>query len=389
MCRKNKKRGASQLLRPLEQTESKVVYNEFERPEPSSASDEQNWTTQENRVQVGKTDANTGTISPTAHGEADRMALQPLSAEKASSDCSSSSSSVRASRGSWGSWSSSSSDGDKKPPMVGALHFLPAGDGTSPTDFPPEAPLSLNLSPDVCDSEDVNSFPQCPETPCPGLPTGPVGVDEEKGLYHPGDVWSAQPVCVTNGFNCTLDNSLPGVLQAPAPVPTSSFIDWNSACEGQFPNMYCPLDLNDYNAFPEENMNYPNGFPCPTEVQTDFIDHSTQSTWNAASSMPAAWGHAGLISSSPYLTSTCSLSPMSGLFGSIWAPQSDVYENCCPLSPAAEHSPHMENQAVMCKEYYLGFNPFRTYMNLDIWTTPANRNPTFPLSRDSSYCGNV
>jgi hypothetical protein len=80
---------------------------------------------------------------------------------------------------------------------------------------------------------------------------------------------------------------------------------------------------------------------------------------------------------------------MSGLFGSIWAPQSDMYENCCPLSPTTEHSTHMENQAVMCKEYYPGFNPFRAYMNLDIWTTTANRNANFPLSRDSSYCGNV
>lgn len=91
----------------------------------------------------------------------------------------------------------------------------------------------------------------------------------------------------------------------------------------------------------------------------------------------------------PYLTSTRSLSPMSGLFGSIWAPQSDVYENCCPISSTAEHPAHMESPAVMCKEYYPGFNPFRAYMNLDIWTTTANRNANFPLSRDSSYCGNV
>lgn len=89
-----------------------------------------------------------------------------------------------------------------------------------------------------------------------------------------------------------------------------------------------------------------------------------------------------------YLTSTRSLSPMSGLFGSIWAPQSDVYESCCPISPTTEHSTHMENQ-VMCKEYYPGFNPFRAYMNLDIWTSTANRNASFPLSRDSSYCGNA
>lgn len=92
----------------------------------------------------------------------------------------------------------------------------------------------------------------------------------------------------------------------------------------------------------------------------------------------------------PYLSSTRSLSPMSGLFGSIWAPQSDIYESCCPVSAATQHSTHVENQAVMCKqEYYPRFNPFRAYMNLDIWTTAANRNANFPLSRDSGYCGNV
>ena len=31
----------------------------------------------------------------------------------------------------------------------------------------------------------------------------------------------------------------------------SSFIDWSATCEGQFPGVYCPLELSDYNAFPE------------------------------------------------------------------------------------------------------------------------------------------
>lgn len=92
----------------------------------------------------------------------------------------------------------------------------------------------------------------------------------------------------------------------------------------------------------------------------------------------------------PYLSSTRSLSPMSGLFGSIWAPQSDVYESCCPVSATTQHSTQVENQAVICKqEYYPRFNPFRAYMNLDIWTSAANRNANFPLSRDSGYCGNM
>uniref|UniRef100_A0A8C2XVQ2 Transmembrane protein 131-like n=1 Tax=Capra hircus TaxID=9925 RepID=A0A8C2XVQ2_CAPHI len=175
----------------------------------------------------------------------------------------------------------------------------------------------------------------------------------------------------------------------PPLVFCSSFIDWNATCEGQFPSVYCPLELNDFNAFPEDSMSYPSGFPCPAEVQTDFVDHSSPSAWGSPPSVPTAWGHAGLISSPPYLTSTRSLSPMSGLFGSIWAPQSDMYESCCAINPTAEHSAHMENQAAMCKEYYPGFNPFRAYMDLDIWTSTASRSANFPLSRGSGYCGDV
>uniref|UniRef100_A0A8C0UWI8 Transmembrane protein 131-like n=1 Tax=Cyanistes caeruleus TaxID=156563 RepID=A0A8C0UWI8_CYACU len=170
-----------------------------------------------------------------------------------------------------------------------------------------------------------------------------------------------------------------------------SFIDWNAACDSQFSNMYCPLEMNEYGAFPEENMNYPSGFPGTAAVQnTAFIDQNCPSTWNAPPNMPPAWEPANYVNSTPYLSSTRSLSPMSGLFGSIWAPQSDVYESCCPVSATTQHSTHVENQAVMCKqEYYPRFNPFRAYMNLDIWTTAANRNANFPLSRDSGYCGNV
>ncbi|XP_032754069.1 transmembrane protein 131-like isoform X4 [Rattus rattus] len=261
------------------------------------------------------------------------------------------------------------------------------GDGVSPQDSPSEASVPLSLPQHVCSSTDVNGLSEFTES-CPGLPAAPADAGEEKGLYPPGGLWPSQPVCLTSSFNCPVENGAPGVSEEPTSIPDSSFIDWSASCEGQFPSVYCPLELNGYNAFPEENMNYTNGFPCSSKVQTDFIGHSTSSTWNTPASMPAAWGHASLVNSPSYLTSTRSLSPMSGLFGSIWAPQSDAYENCCPVSPATEHSTHMENQ-VMCKEYYLGFNPFRAYMNLDIWTSTANRSANFPLSRDSGYCGNV
>ncbi|XP_074233233.1 transmembrane protein 131-like isoform X1 [Camelus bactrianus] len=394
-CRKNKKRSAAQVLRPSEQSELKLVCSELERSELSGDLDVRSWCIQENPGETCKTDAGLGRSLPAAQGEAEgyyqdsRKKCGEKSCSDSSSDCGSSSGSVRASRGSWGSWSStSSSDGDKKL-TAGPQHFQPAGDSVLQSDFPPETPIILNLSHNICNPTDASDLPRFSNAACPSLPAGPAGVEEDKGLYPPGDLWPSQPVCVTSGFSCALESGVPAGVQGPAPLPNSSFIDWSATCEGQFPGVYCPLELNDYNAFPEENMNCPSGFPCPAAVQTDFADHSSQSAWNSPPSVPSTWGHAGLISSPPYLTSTRSLSPMSGLFGSIWAPQNDVYDNCCPVSPTTEHSTHLDNQAVMCKEYYPGFNPFRAYMNLDIWTTTANRNANFPLSRDSGYCGNV
>ncbi|KAJ7404873.1 hypothetical protein WISP_143054 [Willisornis vidua] len=233
------------------------------------------------------------------------------------------------------------------------------GENISQNDFPSETPITLNLSHNICNtSRDMNSIPQYPETLCPNFTD--IAADPDKNKAD---------------FSCAWD----------------SFIDWNAACDSQFSNMYCPLEMNEYGAFPEENMNYPSGFPGTAAVQnTAFIDQNCPSTWNAPPNMPPAWEPASYVNSTPYLSSTRSLSPMSGLFGSIWAPQSDVYESCCPVSATTQHSTHVENQAVMCKqEYYPRFNPFRAYMNLDIWTTAGNRNANFPLSRDSGYCGNV
>ncbi|XP_075806487.1 transmembrane protein 131-like isoform X1 [Microtus pennsylvanicus] len=389
-CRKNKKRVAAQASRPSEQSELKLVCSGFERPEPSG--DGRSWSTQDSTREMCKPGLETSGSFPARREEdsyyqkAEKKCADKFCSDS-SSDCGSSSGSVRASRGSWGSWSSSSSDCDRKP-VVEAQHFPPAGDGASPQDSPSEASIPLSLSHHICSPADASDLTQFTESSCAGLPAVPSGAGEEKGLYPPGGLWPSQPVCLTSSFNCPVESDEPGTSQEPAPIPDSSFIDWSASCEGQFPNLYCPLELNDYNAFPEENMNYTNGFPCPSKVQTDFVGHSTHSTWNSPAGDPTAWEHTSFVNSPSYLTSTRSLSPMSGLFGSIWAPQSDVYESCCPISPTTEHSTHMENQ-VMCKEYYPGFNPFRAYMNLDIWTSTANRSASFPLSRDSSYCGNA
>lgn len=52
-------------------------------------------------------------------------------------------------------------------------------------------------------------------------------------------------------FFCLYLTSQPPVSETRPLVFCSSFIDWNATCEGRFPNVYCPLEMNDYNAFPE------------------------------------------------------------------------------------------------------------------------------------------
>ncbi|XP_067993359.1 transmembrane protein 131-like isoform X2 [Melanerpes formicivorus] len=392
--RKNKKKNVNISARVPEQSELKHMCSEFERPDLRVNIGIRAWCPQVNGENC-KADQKAGSLSIQGETESFYQRSKKKCLEKfcsdSSSDCGSSSGSVRASRGSWGSWSStSSSDGDKKP-MITARHFLPSRENISQNDFPSETPITLNLSHNICNtSRDMNSIPQYPETLCPNFTDIAADPDKSKGLYPTGDLWSAQPVCMTNSLNYNLENNIPCMIQE-TPSVHNSFIDWNAACDSQFSNMYCPVEMNEYGAFSEENMNYPSGFPGTAAVQNSaFIDQNCPSTWNVPPNMPPTWEPASYVSSTPYLSSTRSLSPMSGLFGSIWAPQSDVYESCCPISATTQHSTHVENQAVMCKqEYYPRFNPFRAYMNLDIWTTAANRNANFPLSRDSGYCGNV
>ncbi|KAM6345629.1 transmembrane protein 131-like isoform 3-T3 [Podargus strigoides] len=391
--RKNKKKNVNISTRVPEQSELKHMCSEFERPDLRANIGIRAWCPQGNGENC-KADQKAGSLSIQGETESFYQRSKKKCLEKfcsdSSSDCGSSSGSVRASRGSWGSWSStSSSDGDKKP-MITARHFLPSRENISQNDFPSETPITLNLSHNICNTRDMNSISQYPETLCPNFTDIAADPEKNKGLYPAGDLWPAQPVCLTNSLNYNLENNIPCMIQE-TPSVHNSFIDWNAACDSQFSNMYCPLEMNEYGAFPEENMNYPSGFPGTAAVQnTAFIDQNCPSTWNAPPNMQPTWEPASYINSTPYLSSTRSLSPMSGLFGSIWAPQSDVYESCCPVSATTQHSTHVENQAVMCKqEYYPRFNPFRAYMNLDIWTTAANRNANFPLSRDSGYCGNV
>ena len=96
-----------------------------------------------------------------------------------------------------------------------------------------------------------------------------------------------------------------------------------------------------------------------------------------------------------YFPGTRSLSPMSSLFGSIWTPQSEPYQNhfqpdrSAPMSPVTPpHAPFSREPGGSCrtKQY---FNPFGPHMNLDIWNSSSNRSSNSQLSNDSGYCGDV
>ncbi|TNN26941.1 Transmembrane protein 131-like [Liparis tanakae] len=103
------------------------------------------------------------------------------------------------------------------------------------------------------------------------------------------------------------------------------------------------------------------------------------------------------LSLQPYFSGTRSLSPMSGLFGSIWTPQSEPYqshfhpERSAPMSPVTPpHSPFTREPEGHCAPIqYSSFNPFGPHMNLDIWNSSSNRSSNSQLSNDSGYCGDV
>ncbi|CAJ0968281.1 unnamed protein product [Ranitomeya imitator] len=353
-ARKNKKKNSVFPARVTEQNGLKHNYQEADRLELRASSRGKMWSSLTNG-DVCRVEQRSSRMPSRCDTDCYQI-VKTKSVDKFSSDssseCGSSRGSVRASRGSWGSWSStSSSDGDKKNTLSNRLYFPPR-ESPAQNNFPSENSISLNLSHSICNtSSDINA------------------------LSH-----------------------YPDMLSSPFPeVPEAAK---NKACDGQFSGIYGSLELNDFNAYPEENMNFHNNFSCPNVQSPAFIDQC-QSTWSLnppapapappppGPAMPSSWEPTNYVSNSPYLSSTRSLSPMSGLFGSIWAPQSDAYDGYCPSSGSPPHSEHIGTHSMICKqEYSSRFNPFHAYMNLDIWTS-ANRNQTFPVSRDSGYCGNM
>ncbi|KAM8878439.1 transmembrane protein 131-like isoform 2-T2 [Spinachia spinachia] len=319
------------------------------------------------------------------------------------SDSGSSSGSVRASRGSWGSWSSASSvEGDRDP--SGRTHACTASsrkrDSIQYGVYPVERDcyqtgntnykaLSMNslYRKDMCQSPDppASSFAQ-------SFAAVAAGVDRNMdvaGQYLPAETWAAPSIPLTNQFRYNAAEALPHV---PQPATTASYngFTWTSA------NTHCngPYTYGEGNIY-IGNGTFPSVFPGP-EAQSA---RSSQASWSEErpQESTSAWDTAACVGSKPYFSGTRSLSPMSSLFGSIWTPQSERYQNnfqperSAPMSPVTPpRSPFARGSEATCAPIqYTSFNPFGPHMNLDIWNSSSNRSSNSQLSNDSGYCGDV
>ncbi|KAJ8281133.1 hypothetical protein GJAV_G00063930 [Gymnothorax javanicus] len=316
------------------------------------------------------------------------------------SDSGSSSGSVRASRGSWGSWSSASSlEGEKDPSSAGARHHC-----TGPARPRDNIPYSVHPAERDCYQALNCSYrtqsthtlyrkdPGAPD-PAPASSFTPsfaavaAGVERNMDMYMPEEAWSAPSVPLTNEFRYNATEPLSFAPQGLSPGSYNGF-PWSSAstqCTSSYPyteqSNYVPGGTTNYNTLScQENQN---------------MTYSHQSSWgeDCTPDVPTAWDGTGCVGNKGFFSGTRSLSPMSGLFGSIWTPQIEPYqshfqqERSLPPSPQSPYSP--EPLGVCRPGTFSGFNPFGPHMNLDIWNSSSNRSSNSQLSNDSGYCGDV
>ncbi|XP_061102427.1 transmembrane protein 131-like isoform X2 [Conger conger] len=341
------------------------------------------------------------------------------------SDSGSSSGSVRASRGSWGSWSSASSLEGEKDPNTGARHHC-----TGPARPRDNIQYSVHQGERDC-YQTLNSnykaqsthtlYRKDPGTPDPA-PTSSftpsfaavaAGLERNNDItctYLPEEAWSAPSVPLTNEFRYNTTESLPFAPQGPSSSSYNGF-PWSSAsshCTSSYPYS----EQSNYAA--GGSTQFQNSLLCQ---ETPNVTYSPQHSWgeDSAPEVPSVWDGTGCVGTkvtwgppgqvpqrSPtlapearkgFFSGTRSLSPMSGLFGSIWTPQSEPYQNhfqrerSLPPSPQSPYSP--ERPGVCRPGSFSSFNPFGPHMNLDIWNSSSNRSSNSQLSNDSGYCGDV
>ncbi|KAJ8382693.1 hypothetical protein SKAU_G00034710 [Synaphobranchus kaupii] len=311
------------------------------------------------------------------------------------SDSGSSSGSARASRGSWGSWSSASSlegekdHGGRAPCSTSA----PAKkrDSVQQMAYPTErdlAPPCSNRAQSMQNLYQKDPYHAPDPTPEPSYTPSfaTIATGGERTLGVPcltEETWAAP----TLPLNADLRHNTAQTLPLLPPGSPSSFyhsFPWNSVnskCTSAYP--YCEQS----NYMLGGNADIQNGFLCQ---ENPNVSYSPKSCWSEdrAQEMPSVWNTTGAMGTKPFL-GTRSLSPMSGLFGSIWTPQGEPYQS--HFQPDRSVPPTFNRQpGGICRpKQYSSFSPFGPHMNLDIWNSSSNRSSNSQLSSDSGYCGDV
>ncbi|XP_042196121.1 transmembrane protein 131-like [Callorhinchus milii] len=323
------------------------------------------------------------------------------------SDSGSSSGSVRASRGSWGSWSSSSSEGEKDQIMATKLHFVTSA-GQRERVFHQACPVyaqpflyqdpnswSSSRLVHPSQSAGIDTYSTCDEQPsllpdrntCPTFAAVAAGLKKSPGLYTTTNGECLKSIPSANSLEYHPGNGIQINPQQSA-VPDYSCLPW-----AMFTSDYCMFTTfqeNDFSSVPEGYLSMQHPFTCSEDQAAAFHDAAHTMTWNVNTTSEARWKPTNYVSSPPYISGTRSLSPMSGLFGSIWTPQSDPYQSYFTMDNSISHAVLNEDPESPCtKEQVSTFDPFGTYMNLDIWNSSSNRSCNSQLSSDSGYYGDV
>ncbi|GCC17777.1 hypothetical protein chiPu_0017678 [Chiloscyllium punctatum] len=319
-----------------------------------------------------------------------KMLIRKVRSGESSSDSGSSSDSVRASLDSWGSWSSSSSEGEKDQSINPQLHFVPSAtqkerifQQASPIYSPSlqEHHSSGNRSHSTNNNVCLRGAAE-PSTPpdknhCPTFAAVAAGLKKSPGLYTTVNGQCLKSIPPVHGLAYLSGN---GMQVEPQSGDAAGYSDHCSNALSTFHENY-------FSNVSEANVNLHNPF-IDTEGENSSLADSASSWTNLEA--PCSWNHSNYVRTPSYLSGTRSLSPMSGLFGSIWTPQCDPYHSYFTSGSAVSYTSVNENLETACsQEQTASFDPFGTYMNLHIWNSSCSRVCSSQLSSDSGYYGDI
>ncbi|XP_035282207.1 transmembrane protein 131-like isoform X1 [Anguilla anguilla] len=305
----------------------------------------------------------------------------------------------RGSRGSWGSWSSASSlEGEKD-------HGARAPCATSAPPNKRESvqqivyPIERDLAP-TCSGraqsmqnlyqKDPYQVPDPAPEPGSAPSFAAMAACRERPLGVPcvtEETWAPPSVPLNTDLRHNAAQTLP-LLPPGSPSGFYHSFPWNSVnskCTSAYP--YCEPSSYMLGA----HSDFQNGFLCQ---ENPNVSYSPKSCWSEdrAQEMPSVWDSTGTMGTKPFF-GTRSLSPMSGLFGSIWTPQSEPYQSHLQpdhaVPPPPQASVSRQPGGTHRPKQYSTFNPFGPHMNLDIWNSSSNRSSNSQLSSDSGYCADM